>query len=239
MSEPVTASTVQPGAVVAALADLGAAYCERLAGGDWARASVVLSVFADVFNAHRDALLTFARTSSTRPDLSLIPTHIDPTFTANTRRGLQVALILDGFGMDIVPIVERMPTVGESSAMSAWWRTYQAWVKPRTQEFITAVKTDAVRTLAQNLYARINARIRGGTAEVVRDTTVQPFDAPAAPAPTLAPTAAPVPGTTILVTPSRWTMPTWGWWALGLGVLAAGGVVFYGMTERGWFKGAR
>jgi hypothetical protein len=236
MTEPVTASTAVPAGVVAALADLAAAYFERLANGDWARASVILSVFAETFNRHRDGVIAVARLNSARPDLSLIPARADVTFSMNTRRAMQVALVLGPVGTRIAPIVEAMPTVIERSVVSAWWGTLTDHLDNTTQSFIDAVAADSVRTLATNLSSRVNARIYGGPAETVRDLRETPFDTPTAMAP--APTA-PTVGPTIYVGPSRWTMPTWGWWALGLGALAAGGVVFYGVTERGWFKEGR
>ena len=239
MAEPVTASATNPGAVVGMLSDLGAAWFERLSSGDWARASVVLGVFAETFNAHHDAVLAFVRNSSRVASLSLVPARADATFSANTRRALQVVFILDAFSAEVVPLVERMPQVAEPSGITTWWRQYQAYVNQRTSSFITAVSADAVRTLAANLAARVNARITGTAAEVVRDMTTTPFDVPTVLAPRPGTPSSPIPGTTILVTPSRWTMPTWGWWAVGVGALAAGGVVLYGMTERGWFKGAR
>lgn len=227
MSDLAAANATAPAAVASVLADLAAAYFERMAAGDWARASVVLSVFQTTFRQYRSALIQLMMAVSDRPDPALIPGDVDSTYSASTRRGMQVAFMLDTTPRAAVPIVEAMPTA--TSGISAWWPRMAPFINARAQAFATAIAADSVRTLAQNLLSRVNARLQGGAAETVRDERETPFDVPTPDGSVLAP----IPGTQILVGPSRWTMPTWGWWALGLGAVAAGGVVFWGVTRKG------
>ena len=87
-----------------------------------------------------------------------------------------------------------------------------------------------VATLAANVESRVSAGIYGGTATSYVDERTTPFDVPGSP------------GTTVLgpettITPTlrpRFTMPTWGWWAIGLGGVAAVGVLYWGVYQGGF-----
>src|SRR5512134_3693806 len=83
-------------ALVSALRDLAAAYFERMANGDWARASVVLSVFANTYNAHYAVLRRWVAEQSVSRNPSLLADQADDTYTTRTRRALQASLVMGG-----------------------------------------------------------------------------------------------------------------------------------------------
>lgn len=234
MAEPaVTTSTATTASrVVVALAHLTVAYFDRQSLGDWARASVALRVFADTFNAHRAAVVQFVTTNSRDPGASaLVPSSADAGFTAQTRRAMQVALLLYSGDSRMQGVVEAMPEAALPATMQAW---FDGALRPvldvAALALARSLAEEPVASAGTNLPSRVQARITGGVADVVAPGGSIPFDeAPREPA-DMPP---------IVITPTRWSMPTWGWWALASGVLVGVGVVGYGMVEHGWFRARR
>lgn len=240
MTQPATTGAATPQGVAGALARLAVAYFYLLSQGDWARASVVLSVFAETFNAHRDSLIAFIRASSADPDsaVRMVPQRSSTSFTStgagyDTHRALQVALLVGLSDPRLVPIVEAMPDVATPTVIRPWWEQVAAVIDAPSQQLGVDALQDPLSTLAANLRARVRAGIYGGTASTVTDTRVVPFDEPDPDAP---PPGGTGPTTIIHAPSSGFRMPLWGWWALGVGVLTATGVVTYGVVEKGWFR---
>lgn len=233
MPGSVTVSTASPVGVVGALFRLALAYFDRLSAGDWARASVVLRVFADTFNEYREGVVRFAVENSAggASAASWIPASASSVFDSNTRRALQTALLL-GARSDLPASysgqVEAMPTTSAPAPMASWWSALAPSYTTVEMQLARDAAADSVATLAQNLESRVNAGIYGGSGSATRDERLTPFDEP---------DATPLPP--LFITPTRrarFVMPTWGWWAIGLGGVAAFGVLAYGVLEQGWFQ---
>ena len=237
MPDPITQSTASGEAVTRALAFLAASYFDRLVANDWARASVVLNAFSQTWNTHRGAFAAYA----VRPgaDASWLPTRIDAFYTLSTRRALAGALVV-GFGISSA-VGEAMPVTVEAGALRPWWAQVRPAVSSAADAFMDAIEHDSMGTLGTNIISRVNGIITRSTAEVIRDERTTPFDtAPVGPVANNNSSQGPiVQGPSILVHPTRFVMSTWGWWAVGIGVVAASGVVIWGVVERNWFGGSK
>jgi hypothetical protein len=233
MPPQATVSIATPSAVVDALFRLALAYFDRLAAGDWARASVVLRVFSDTYNEHRDGVARFHLELgvSAAAVQRLVPLRISSVFDADTRRALQI-VILGGssFANDAWQRrIEAMPVMAAPGPVSAWWTPVRAEFTADQMQWASDAARDSVSTLGPNLERRVEALAFGGAPYTQQqEEGAVPFDE-----------VTPIPGPSTLVTPTRrsaFVMPTWGWWAIGLGGLAAFGVLAYGVTEQGWFQ---
>jgi len=235
--DPITQSTANGESVTRALAFLAASYFDRLVAGDWARASVVLNAFSQAYNVHHEAFVAYA----VRPgaDASWLPARIDAFYTLSTRRALAAALVV-GFGISSA-IGEAMPVTVEVGSVRPWFERVRPAITTPADAFMDAIEHDSMGTLGTNIISRVNGILMRSTAEVIRDERTTPFDTPpAGPVTNTDASRGPiVQGPSILVHPTRFVMPTWGWWAVGLGLVAASGVVIYGVVERGWFGGKR
>lgn len=237
MPGSVTVSTASPVGVVGALFRLALAYFDRLSAGDWARASVVLRVFADTFNEHREGVVRYflERGVAQSTVLAQVPARVSGVYDADTRRALQTALAVGATaerGTAYRQSVESMPTSAAPDIMAGWWRPLAPVFTASEMQVVRSgsysIAADPIASLASNLESWTNAYLYGGPADVREGQFPVPFDQP---------DATPLPP--LFITPTRrarFVMPTWGWWAIGLGGVAAFGVLAYGVLEQGWFQ---
>lgn len=229
MPPQATVSVATPQRVLVALAHLSIAYFDRQSAGDWARASVALRVFADVFNEHRNGVLRYFRETLRDPSqaASFVPDSVTAAYSSQTRTAMHSAL-LAYLGTEARSLLERIPTAPAPDVVRPWYTELRRRLGAGDVQLAVQLAGESVGVAGQNLTQRVEARLYGTEAGIFEDGSTVPFDE----APVIV-------GPQIDITPTRrsaFVMPTWGWWAIGLGGLAAFGVLAYGVTEQSWFQ---
>lgn len=243
--------TVQQDRIFHALGQLAIAYFDRMAVSDYPRAGVVLSVFSDTFNSNRPEIVAAlqARAPAT---VSHLPAQLQPFFdtaggsppenqpTWRMREILELSLV--SLGMTST-LMRSMPVV--AVALGGWWMGgVVAQVERQLPNDLALSRMVAGMSMANiNQLSAIvqNAINTGEVAGATAPSTPTPSPAPTVPTP--APSSSQPRGdmTTFNVpgTVSRFVMPTWGWWAIGIGAVAAAGVLTWGVIDQGWFVGKK
>jgi hypothetical protein len=256
----VTESAIAPNASetqvrsVVVLGQLAVAYLDRMAVSDWARAGVVLSVFSQTYNAELSAVRAWVQGHSPNPSAALnrLPAAVRPFYDTAARQAIQAMLAItvsystsssSTTLQQWLAALDAMPQA--AIAVGPWWMgtagtlAQQLLTTPTWSLSRNVAATDMGSlgsTLQQNIQGYLTT---GHGAWNDPGAGVAPFDRPT-PAPTPAPSP-PVNQITTLLTETitapvpRFQMPVWGWWAIGLGGVAAAGVFTWGVLEQGWF----
>lgn len=241
--------TVQQDRIFHALGQLAIAYFDRMSVSDYPRAGVVLSVFSDTFNANRPELVAAlqARAPAT---VSHLPAQLQPFFDTaggsvpenqpnwRMREILELSLVTLGMSASSM---RTMPQVAVS--LGPWWMGgTRAQVEQRLPTEFELSRT--VTGLSMQNINQLSSLVRDAIATGAITSSTPPAPAPS-PSPTV-PTPAPrdstqggditfnVPGTR-----AGFAMPVWGWWAIGIGVVAAAGVVTWGIVDQGWLESSK
>lgn len=195
------------------LRQLVTAWGSAQANGDAVRANAVLAVFAQIYNRWRPQLLEWAVTVvSDASALSLFPARATGAYGAATRAAMQAALVVGAADAEaLLPVAEAMPA--NADAIGAWYRDALA---PR---FTLGARWAELLAGPANTLA--------GTLGQLAQETIMSASSPSVPA-----TTTPGPEIDVYGNTGRWTMPTWGWWALGLGLATAVGYTGYRVWKK-------
>lgn len=221
------------------------AWMAALRRGDWSSASQLLAVYQQLFNQHRQSILDGYREELRSQVAAQLPIlTVDGRFGANTRKALTAGLVT-GWAPDQAARQRVMAMPSSAGAVGAWFHSTLVPLAPPGRpvwdmDLVVQEITDGslVAPTVMRTAADLVAGVGSGPA---------PSPSPAAPPPTTAPavfnpasfvpdfsasSTAVVTGPTVSVTGQHGGMPAWIIGAIGLGVLAAVGVLGYTLYKR-------
>lgn len=202
------------------------AYAGLMAEDDPLKASIVLGEFARAYNEHRAQFIqTVAEGYRDR-----FPQRVSSTYDGETIAAMR-ALVAFARGESGETAAAAMPF--EATRVAAWFTdVLRPTLGSNDLRFVEIAQETPVAQLDRVLNRYVETGISTGTAEYAPagEGEPVPFDTPR-PDHTGGPIQ--VPGRT-----QSWQMPTWGWWALGLGLVAGAGYLTYRIGDReGWWEG--
>jgi len=236
--------------VVSSLGSLAVAYLDAMTANDWARAGAILVAFTSVYNAQRGALIAVAANGAVNPAQAAVqfPPTIAAMYDVRSRQALAAVLTTaaapGNTAQQLAPWVQTldaMPQVAVS--LGQWWSA----ASTQAHQFLLSSWWNLSRLIASaplpdvaQLTSQQMQWVATGAGEFVTHAEPTPFDSPNASPASTPTTATPRPQLTALPpqqvtgTVPRFTMPVWGWWAIGIGGIAGAGVLAYGILEQGW-----
>ena len=237
---------------VVVLGQLAVAYLDRMSVSDWARAGQVLSVFSQTYNAELAAVREWVQGHSPNPSTALnrLPAAVQPFYDTAARQAIQAMLAITvSYSTSSSPTtlqqwlaaLDAMPQA--AIAVGPWWMgsagtLAQQLLTTPTWALSRNVAATDMGTIGTTLYTNVQQYLSTGHG-VWNDpgAPTTPFDRPTpAPIPSAPVTQiTTLPTETITAPIPRFQMPVWGWWAIGLGGVAAAGVLTWGVLEQGWF----
>jgi hypothetical protein len=255
----VTESAIAPNASetqvrsVVVLGQLAVAYLDRMSVSDWARAGVVLSVFSETYNAELAAVRAWVNGHSPNPSaaLSRFPTAVRPFYDTAARQALQAMLALTVSASTTMSAsslqqwlaaLDAMPQA--AIAVGPWWLGSAGTLAQRllttpTWALSRQIASTDMGALGSTLQQNVQGYLTTGHGTWSNTGPgVAPFDRPTTPAPASPPAPSNIttlPEERITAPVPHFQMPVWGWWAIGLGGVAAAGVLTWGVLEQGWF----
>lgn len=214
LAVPLTSAT-RAERVEAVLAELAAAYLDRMAAGDWTRASVVLQLFAATYTAEVETLRGYAvdQGNSAAIIVDSLQAHYDSTMRTALTYILYWAARDDATDAQLTTL-RNAPQVAVS--LGTWWTQIRGTLDPSALTWVPIVAATDPAQLPTVLQQQASGILGTNAA-----TPVVPGG-----------NITQLPGSVITpTTTSTPKMPLWAVGAIGIGVLAVAGFVAWGVIS--------